>query len=150
MVPKHLLPYGVTCKTFAKPMMESCSLRHHFKLIGSWDGLSRWRYRWREWCWLDRREKDVGWIVDQQAVRHLFDYWFLLSHEKHFGVGKLVSCVDWSSRIIGFITCIELEKETGRIVLVAMVVASLAALSASSYLECQNGQGFIEWKWKTR
>ena len=43
----------------------------------------------------------------------------------------MCSCVGGLSQIISFITCIELEKETGRIVLMAMMVASLAALSDS-------------------
>ena len=36
---------------------------------------------------------------------------------------------------VSFVTCIELEKETGTIVFMALVVASLASLSASSLPE---------------
>ena len=43
--------------------------------------------------------------------------------------------------MISFITLIELEKETGRIVLVAIVVASLAAFSASSLPEMSEWPG---------
>ena len=35
-------------------------------------------------------EKDGDWKVDEQAVRHLFDFSFLPSLEKLFGVGNLV------------------------------------------------------------
>ena len=49
------------------------------------------------------------------------------------------SCVGGSLRIVSFITCTEPEKETGKIVLVAMVVASLADLSANSM------PGMAEW-----
>ena len=49
------------------------------------------------------------------------------------------SCVGGSLRIVSFITCTEPEKETGKIVLVAMVVASLADLSANSMT------GMAEW-----
>ena len=76
-------------------------------------------------------EKDGGWIVDKQAVPHLLGSWFVLSHMKPFGICKFVQtclCVGESSQIVSFITWIELEKETGNIILEAMVVASLAAL----------------------
>ena len=54
--------------------------------------------------------------------------------EKPFGVDTFAtrSCVGESSRITSSITCLELEKDTGRMVLVTMVVASLAALLDSS------------------
>ena len=37
--------------------------------------------------------KDDQQIIDEQAVRHLFGSWFVSSHEKPFGVGKLVQHV---------------------------------------------------------
>ena len=49
------------------------------------------------------------------------------------------SCVGRASRIVLLITSMGLEKQTGRIVSVAMVVASLAALSARSL------PGMAEW-----
>ena len=42
------------------------------------------------------------------------------------------SCVGGLSRIVSSITCMKLEKDRGRMALVAMVVTSLAALSLSS------------------
>ena len=39
------------------------------------------------------REKYGGRIVDKQVVRQFFGSWFVSSHEKPFGVGKLVRCV---------------------------------------------------------
>ena len=81
-------------------------------------------------------EMDSDRIANKKTVRHLFCFWFVWSLKKLSCVGKLMQrvhmYVDRSSRIISFITCMQLEKETGRIVLVAMVVASLAVLSASS------------------
>ena len=37
--------------------------------------------------------KDDQQIIDEQAIRHLFGSWFVSSHEKPFGVGKLVQHV---------------------------------------------------------
>ena len=39
------------------------------------------------------REKYGGRIVDKQVVRQFFGSWFVSSHEKPFGGGKLVRCV---------------------------------------------------------
>ena len=38
-------------------------------------------------------EKDGRQIVDEQAVRLFFNSWFVSSHEKTFGAGKLVEHV---------------------------------------------------------
>ena len=38
-------------------------------------------------------EKDGGQIVNEQAVRQLFSSWFVLSHVKPLGVGKLVKSI---------------------------------------------------------
>ena len=48
-------------------------------------------------------------------------------------------CISGASRIVSLMTCIELDREIGGIVSVAMVVASLAALSARSL------PGIAEW-----
>ena len=48
-------------------------------------------------------------------------------------------CISEASRIVSLMTCIELDREIGGIVSVAMVVASLAALSARSL------PGIAEW-----
>ena len=92
-------------------------------------------------------EKDGDHIEDKQLVCLVFGSQFVLSHEKPFGVVKLVQCVlcdGGSSQIISFITFIELEQETGRILLMAMVVTALVALLVVLYLEWQNGQESIE------
>ena len=59
------------------------------------------------------------------------------------------SCVFGASRIVPLITWMKLDREIGRIVSVAMVVASLAVFSVNHCHECQNGQRSIEWRWKT-
>ena len=48
-------------------------------------------------------------------------------------------CISGASRIVSLMTCIELDREIGGIVSVAMVVASLAALWARSL------PGIAEW-----
>ena len=48
-------------------------------------------------------------------------------------------CISGASRIVSLMTCIELDREIGGILSVAMVVASLAALSARSL------PGIAEW-----
>ena len=48
-------------------------------------------------------------------------------------------CISGASRIVSLMTCIELDREIEGILSVAMVVASLAALSARSL------PGIAEW-----
>ena len=82
--------------------------------------------------------KGDGQIVDKQGERHLFCCLSALHHGKPFDVGTH-SCVAGASRIVSLITSMELDREIGRIVSVALLVAPLASLSARSL------PGMTEW-----
>ena len=80
-------------------------------------------------------EMDGDRIVIYQVVRCLFGSWDVWNLKKSFGVNifaRHVRVLVGLSQIMSIITCMELQKDTGRMVLVEMVVASLVAMSASS------------------
>ena len=103
----------------------SCSSKWHLRQIGTWDGSRRRRYWWR------------GWLPDHRRAGSTSSFWFFFCFESRgafwcWWTSAIRSCAGGSSQIISFTTCMELEKETGRIVLEAMLMVCLPALSANS------------------
>ena len=116
----------------------SWTLRQQFTQIGSWDGSSPLRYCLRE-----------GWQLDRRREIRMSSFLLLICFASQetlrcWEITAKCSYVGWALQIVSLITWMELEKETGRIVSVAMVVASLGALSATS-LPGMAGWPGIHW-----
>ena len=102
---------------------RSCTSKRQFEQIGSCDRSIWLSYCLREEWWADfRREKRPLFFLFLIcfASRETLWCWYTKATS---------SCVVKASRVVSLITWLELNKETGRIVSVAMVVTSLAALS---------------------
>ena len=112
-----------------------CSSWQQFRQVGSCEGSSRWRYCLREGWWPDRKRaiRTSSFLLficfaSRETVRCLY-------------TAATRLCIGGASRIVSLMAWIELDREIGRIVSVAMVVASLAALSARSL------PGIAKWSW---
>ena len=126
MVPKHSLSYGHQTGHSQSQWRRSCFSRQQFGQIGSCEGSSRLRYCLREGWWLDcRRTKRTSsfLLFISFASRETLRCRYTEATRSYVG-GAL--------RIVLLIIWMELDREIGRIVSVAMVVAYLAALSARS------------------
>ena len=116
---------------------RSCSSRWQLGQIGSCEGSSQWRYCFREGWWPDLRQARTSsfllfiCFVSQETLQ----WWYTAA--THL-------CVDGASWIVLLMTWIVLDIEIVRIVFVAMVVASLAALSARSVPGMEEWPG-IHW-----
>ena len=122
--------------------MRSCCSKWQFGQIGSCEGSSRWRYCLEEGWWPDRRgarRTSSFLLFICFASRETLWCWYTEATRL---------CVGGASRIVSLVTWMELDREIERIVSVAMVVATLAALSARLLPEWQNSQGYIGWRWK--
>ena len=113
---------------------RSCTSRQQFGQIGPCDESSRLRYCLREEWWPNRkqaRKTSSFLLIICFASRKTLRCWY---------TKVTCLCVPKASRIVSLlITWMKLDKETGRIVSVAMVVVSLAALLARSL------PGIAEW-----
>ena len=97
---------------------RSCSSWRQFGLVGSCEGSSQWRYCLREGWWPDRkRERRTSsfLLLICFTSRETLRCWYTKATR---------SCIGGASRIVSLMTWIELDKGIGRIVSVAMVVAS--------------------------
>ena len=141
--PNTLCLMVIRARHWQSQCRRSCFLRQQLGQIGSCDGSSRLRYWLREGWWLDHRQARRR---SSFLLLICFASWETL---RCWYTKTMCLCVGKVSQIVSVITWMELDKETGRIVYVAMVVASLAALLARLLPEWQNGQGSIEWRWKT-
>ena len=97
-----------------------CSCRRQFRQIGSCHESNRLRYCLREGWWPDcrraRRTSSFLLFICFVSQETLWCWYTKATH----------TCVYGASRIVPLITWMELDREIGRIVPVAMVVASLA------------------------
>ena len=95
---------------------RSCSYRRQFKQIGSFEGSGRWRYCLREGWWSDcRRARRTSsfLLFICFASRETLRRWYIES---------IRSCVGGVSQNVSLITWMELDREVGRILFVAMQV----------------------------
>ena len=112
---------------------RSCSSRWKFRQIWSCEGSSRLRYCLSKGWWPDRRQARRAssfLLFICFASRETLRCWY--TEATH-------SCVAGASRIVSLITSMELDREIGRIVSVALLVAPLVSLSARSL------PGMTEW-----
>ena len=112
---------------------RSCSPRRQFEQIRSCEGSSRWRYCLRE-----------GWWPDGRLARRTSPFLLVICFASRKTLRccyteATCSCAVGTSWIVSLMAWMELGREIGRIVCVAMVVASLAVLSARSL------PGTTEW-----
>ena len=116
--------------------MKILSSRRQFVQIGPWDWSSRWRYFLKGGWWPDRRRAG--------RTSSFLLFICFASWEANALISSTRLCFGRSLWIVSFITSIELEKETGRIVSVAIVMASLAALLGRTLPEMAEWPG-IHW-----
>ena len=117
---------------------RSCSSTWQFGQIRSCEGSSRLRYCFREGWWPDlkqarRTSSFLLFICFVSWKTHR--WWYTVATHSHVG---------GVSRIVSLMTWMELGKEIERIMFVAMVVASLTALSTKSLPGMEEWPG-IHW-----
>ena len=112
---------------------RSCTLRQQFGQIGSWDWSSWLRYCLREgwWPYFRRARRTSSFLL-----LICFGSWESL---QCWYTKAMRLCVGKALQIVSLIAWMELDKETGRLVSVAIVVGSFAALWARSL------PGMAEW-----
>ena len=127
MAPKHSLSQGYQSRTVAEPVKEIlfflAAIRTGgiLRRIKSLEVLLERRY-----CFRTSSCPLLICFASRETLRCLY-------------TEATRSCIGGVSQIVSLMTWIELDREIGRIVSVAMVVASLAALSARSL------SGMAEW-----
>ena len=138
MVPKHLLPYGATCKTFAKPVSKVLFIEvaSGTNCILSW--VKSMKIMMESWM------VTGSWSSKQYVIFSVLDLSGILG-----SLLVLINLCDtfvwWWVVANHFINYLyESEKDTQRMVLVTMVETSLVALSASSLPGMEEWPG-IHW-----
>ena len=127
MAPKHSLPQGYQSRTVAEPVKEIlfflAAIRTGgiLRRIKSLEVLLERRY-----CFRTSSCPLLICFASRETLRCLY-------------TEATRSCIGGASQIVSLMTWIELDREIGRIVSVAMVVASLAASPARSL------SGMAEW-----